>query len=86
MRPVTVTVNGVGVSPVIPVDIYLDGGIGMMVRVGTGTTFKVEHTFDDVFSPTFNPATAAWIDHPTLAGTASSSRRCWRRTGSRRPA
>lgn len=72
MRPVTVTVTNTGVSSVIPIDVYQSPcNIGMAVKIGTATTYKVEHTFDDVFDPAFNPATATWFDHPTLSGTTN---------------
>lgn len=71
MRPVTVTVTGTGVSSVIPIDQYISPcNIGMAVKIGSGTTFQVQHTFDDVFAPGFDPSTATWFNHPSLAGTA----------------
>lgn len=66
MRPVTVSVTGVADSAVIPIDQYLTGNIALGVIVGAGCTVTVQHTFDDVFSPTFNPATATWYNHATL--------------------
>jgi hypothetical protein len=42
--------------------------------VVTGTAnYTVQHTFDDVFSPTFNPSTATWFDHPTVAALGASA-------------
>ena len=35
-------------------------------------TYKLQYTTDDVFSPTFNPATATWFDHPTMTGQTTS--------------
>lgn len=68
MRPVSVSVTGVAVSPVIPIDQYQNPtSIGLGFICGAGCTATVEHTFDDVFSPTFNPATATWFPHPTMA-------------------
>jgi hypothetical protein len=69
MRPVRVSVTGVGVSPVIPTDwrhASFDVGLGVVVQ-GTAT-YTVEYTFDDVFSETFNPATATWFPHQDLTG------------------
>jgi len=40
-------------------------GIGCNITSGS-PTYTVQHTFDDVFAPTFDPATATWYDHPTL--------------------
>jgi len=71
MRPVRVTTSGVSVSPVIPIDQYLSPtNIGLGVQIIGAATVTVEHTFDDVFADTFNPATATWFPHPTIAGVA----------------
>ena len=69
MRPVRITQTGVGVSLPIPIDQYLDPtNIGLGVTVNGVATYTIEHTFDDVFDPLFNPATATWFPHPTLVG------------------
>jgi hypothetical protein len=72
-RPVRVSVTGVGVSPVVAVDVNRDApcSIGAAVIVNGAVTFQVQHTFDDIWSPTFNPATATWFPHPTLTGSAN---------------
>jgi hypothetical protein len=70
MRPVRVTVTGIGDSAVIPIDQYqrpTNIALGCVITSGTAT-YTVQHTFDDVFSPTFNPGTAVWFDHPVIAG------------------
>lgn len=72
MRPVTVTVTGSPQqSAVIVPDINKSPfAIGAGVKVTGTITFAVQHTFDDVFSPTFDPATAKWYNHPTLTGSS----------------
>jgi len=71
MRTVRLTTSGVSVSAVCPIDQYLDPtNIALAVIVTGGVTYTVQHTFDDVFSPTFNPATATWFPHPVLAALA----------------
>jgi len=70
MRPITVTADR-AVSPfysaVIPVQLgSAPTNIGIAVIVTGTVTYSVQHTFDDVFSPTFDPSTAIWFDHPTL--------------------
>ena len=58
MRPKKVTVTGVGTSAWIPVDYKQDPtniGIGCTVDAGTGTTYSVEHTFDDVYNTAVTP-------------------------------
>ena len=67
MRPVRLSTNGVGVSEVSPVDIYLSPtNIGLGVDITGTATVTVEHTFDDVFAEDFDPNTATWYQHPTL--------------------
>lgn len=68
MRPVTVSVVGVGNSPVIPLDLYLTPfNVSLQVRdVAGAVDMTVQYTNDDVFAGTFNPATATWFDHADL--------------------
>ena len=75
MRPVRITTGpGISVSEVVPIDQYLNPtNIGLGVEIIGVATVTVEHTFDDVFSPTFYPATAVWFPHPTLAGVAANA-------------
>ncbi len=73
MRPVNLAVVGIGVSAPIVIDQYISPcniAVGVTLSAGAVVTYTVEHTFDDVFSPTFNPATAAWFPHATLAALA----------------
>lgn len=68
-RPVRVTVGSVASSAVIPLNTYGDPfnvGIGCDVSAGASLTYTVQHTFDDVQSPTFNPATATWFSNSTI--------------------
>lgn len=68
-RPVRVTVGSVASSNVIPLNTYGDPfnvGIGCDVSAGGSLTYTVQHTFDDVQSPTFNPATATWFSNSTV--------------------
>lgn len=76
MRPVRVTVGALGASSPIPLDHYRDPfsvGIGCVISAGATLTYTVEHTFDDVFSSTFNPATATWFPNASLATKSTSS-------------
>ncbi len=62
MRPVVVTVSSATTSAPIPINWRLPGhfsvGIGC---VATGTaTYKVQHTFDDLFNPLITPT---WFDN-----------------------
>lgn len=41
--------------------------IGLGATVVSGApTYRVEHTFDAVFEPGFNPATAVWFPHASM--------------------
>ena len=76
MRPIRVSVGSATVSAPIPLDQYItpfNVGIGINLSAGANLTYKVQHTFDDVFAATFNPATATWFDHATLTGKTASS-------------
>lgn len=71
MRPVRVVVTGVDVSAPIPIDQGVNPtNIGLGVVISATATYTVEHTFDDVWDENFNPVTAIWFPHPTLAGLA----------------
>lgn len=75
MRPVRVSLTGSPEeSPPIPLDKYANPiNVGLVVVVSGGAiTYSVEHTFDDVFSVDFNPATAEWITHPILDGLSAT--------------
>jgi hypothetical protein len=76
MRPIRITVGSATTSAVIPLDQYISPfniGIGVSLSVGASLTYKVQHTLDDVFSPTFNASTAVWYDHATLTGKTASA-------------
>jgi len=68
-KPVRVTVSSATSSAVIPLSLNADPfsvGIGCDVSAGASLTYTVQHTFDDVFSPTFNPATATWFSNSVI--------------------
>ena len=63
-RPIKVGVNAVASSNAIPLDLSLTPfsvALAADVSAGGTLTYFVEQTFDDVFSPTFNPANATWF-------------------------
>lgn len=69
MRPVVLTVSGVGSSSVCPPDNYVTPfNIALGVNVSGTATYTVQYTFDDVFARAYNPSTGNWTNHPTLAG------------------
>lgn len=76
MRRITVTVSAQGVSQPIPMDQRNDPfnvGIGVALSAGATLTYTVQHTFDDVFSPSFDPATATWYSNSSLVTKNASS-------------
>ncbi len=75
MRPIRVTVGSATTSAVVPLDQYISPfnvGLGIVLSAGANLTYKVQHTFDDVFAPTFDPATATWFDNATITGKTAS--------------
>jgi hypothetical protein len=74
MRPITLAVTGVASSSVAPMNVNTSPfNVGFGVTVSGTVTYKVQHTFDDVWSSTFNPATANWFDHPTITGLSAAA-------------
>jgi len=76
MRPIRVTVGSQAASAVIPVDTYqtpFNMGLSVVLSAGASLTYTVQHTFDDVQSPTFDPATATWFPHATLGAKTATS-------------
>lgn len=76
MRPVRVTLSAATASNPIPLDNFRDPfnvGMGVAVAAGSTLTYTVQHTFDDVFSPTFSAATATWYPHASLASAVASA-------------
>jgi hypothetical protein len=76
MRPIRVTVGSATTSQVIPLDQYISPfnvSLGVALSAGANLTFSVQYTFDDVFDPAFNPATATWFTHATLTARTASS-------------
>lgn len=64
MRPIRLSVSSQTSSNWIPLDIHIKPfniGIGVALSAGSTMTYQIEHTYDDVFSPSFNPATAEYL-------------------------
>jgi len=67
MRPVVLSVTGVGNSVPDPLDHFLTPFNVSLAVVVTGTiTYTVQYTYDDVFAANYNPATGNWLPHPSL--------------------
>jgi hypothetical protein len=68
MRPIVLAVTGVANSSVAPMNINTSPfNVGFGVTVSGTINYTVQHTFDNVWSSTFDPSTATWFDHPTIA-------------------
>lgn len=68
MRPTSVTVSSVATSAIVPMNwkaVAFKVSIAVVVAAGSNLTYKVQHTFDDVFDSTVTPT---WFDHATLTG------------------
>jgi hypothetical protein len=67
MRPVVLSVTGVGSSAVDPLDHYLKPfNVSLAVRVTGTITYTVQYTYDDVFAVGYTPASGNWVNHPSL--------------------
>lgn len=74
MKPVYVSVTGVGNSTPIPMNTYASPfNVGFGVKISGSVDYTVQHTFDDIWSNTFDPSTATWFNHPTIAAQTSAA-------------
>ena len=75
-RPIRQTLAPAGAAVGAPVVLNLSSRSGAPFEVsfavdlsaGASMTYKVQHTFDDVFDNAFDPSTATWFDHTTVVG------------------
>jgi len=75
MRPIRVSVGAVAASNTIPMDrnaASFQASISVALSAGANLTYTVEHTFDDVFASTFDPATATWFANTGLSAKTAS--------------
>ena len=73
MRPIYLTTTGTTSSSVSPMNLNTSPfNIGFGVTVTGTINYTVQHTFDNVWSPTFDPTTAVWFDHPTIASQSTN--------------
>ena len=47
-------------------------GLGAVVTSGS-PTYRVEHTFDNIYAANFNPATATWFPHASVVNIAGTN-------------
>jgi hypothetical protein len=73
MRRQFTSVTGIGVSNPIPLDNYISPfNVGFGAVVSATATFSIQHTFDDVFSPTYVPASGTWFNHPNFTSATAT--------------
>jgi len=73
MRRQFATVTGTGVSAPIPLDHYISPfNVGFGAVVSATATYNVQHTFDDIYSPTYVPASGTWFNHPNFISAVAS--------------
>ena len=76
MRRQEVVLSSATASAPIPVDYraqVFNIGIGCSLTAGATLTYSIQHTFDDVYAPGYNPATGTWFDHTTLTARTTNS-------------
>lgn len=70
MRPQTNTVSSATTGSPLGIDYHENGfgvGFGCVISAGAVLTYKIQHTFDPIFSPDYT-GTATWFDHSTVTG------------------
>lgn len=74
MRRIVLTQTGAGATAVSPMNLNTSPfNVGFAVTISGTVNYTVQHTFDDVFSSTYDPLTATWFSHPTIAGQAANA-------------
>jgi hypothetical protein len=65
-KPVRNTVTGIATSNPVPLSTLAGSPFNVTLGVygGSGCTYTIQFTLDDVFAPGYDPATGKWIDHP----------------------
>lgn len=68
MKSIAITTSGTSVSSVAATNSNCTPiSIEIAIVVTGAATYTLQYTLDDVYATTFNPATATWFTHPTLA-------------------
>ena len=63
---ITIGVNGLGTSQIIPLDVYAKMNTSVAVTAVTGATYKLQYTYDNVQASTWPNGTQTWFDHATM--------------------
>lgn len=74
MRPVSVTQTGTGRSAVIAADyIQTPFNATIATTISGAVVYNIQHTFDDIYAPTFSAATANWYTSGAPFSAATTS-------------
>jgi hypothetical protein len=67
MKPITVSKTASGSTSTIPLNVNINPfNVGIAVVVSGTVNYTVQYTFDNVWSSTYDSATATWFDHASL--------------------
>jgi hypothetical protein len=75
-RQVVSVTGGVANSATVPVNHRAETfaiGFGCVVDAGATLTYKVQHTFDDIYEKARTGGTVDWFDHATVTGKTANS-------------
>jgi hypothetical protein len=69
-KPSKLTVTGVTTSSVVPLDYQTSApfNVSLWVQRGTGCTYSIQLTCDDVQAAGYTPSSGFWVDHPSATG------------------
>lgn len=73
MRAISTTVSSATSGATLPLDTYrnpFNVSLGCVVSAGATLTYKVQHTFDDVWNSSVTPT---WFDNASITGRTASS-------------
>lgn len=74
MRPAIRIVTGTQQSSIYnPSERVTPFNVALGVTVTGTINYTVQYTFDDIFAPEFVPASANWVNHPSLTGLTASA-------------
>lgn len=76
MRRQDITVSSATASSPVPVNPQaqvFNIGMGCVISAGGSLTYTVQHTFDDIWDPAYNPATGNWFNHSVLVNKTSNA-------------
>jgi len=71
MSPVTLAQTAIGISSLVPMDLYgTPFNVGVASKLSAGTvTYTIQYTMDNPYTATDASGTnLTWFDHPTMAG------------------